>query len=58
MKKELIKILCCPTCKGELTLQVEKEEQGEIITGMFTCSRCECSYPIIDGIPNLLPQES
>lgn len=58
MKKELIKILCCPTCKGELTLEVEKEEGGEIITGIFTCPKCKCSYPICDGIPNLLPQET
>ncbi|MBN2600325.1 MAG: methytransferase partner Trm112 [Candidatus Thermoplasmatota archaeon] len=58
MKKELIKILCCPTCKGELKLEVEKEEEGEIITGKFTCPQCKCSYPISDGIPNLLPQET
>jgi len=57
MKKEITKILCCPTCKGELSLKVGKEEKGEIITGMFSCSRCKCSYPITDGIPNLLPQE-
>lgn len=57
MKKEIVKILCCPTCKGDLHLEVEKEEKGEIITGMFSCQQCNCSYPIIDGIPNLLPQE-
>lgn len=56
MKKELIKILCCPTCKGELTLEVEKEEKEEIVSGTFTCPRCQCSYPIIDGIPDLLPR--
>jgi len=58
MKKEIIKILCCPTCKGELSLTIEKEEKGEIITGMFSCAQCHCNYPIIDGIPNLLSQES
>lgn len=56
MKKELIKILCCPTCKGDLTLEIQKEEQDEIITGTFTCSSCQCTYPIIDGIPDLLPR--
>lgn len=57
MKKEIVNILCCPTCKASLNLTVEKEEKDEIITGMFSCSQCKRSYPIIDGIPNLLPQE-
>jgi len=56
MKKEIVKILCCPTCKGELGLDVKKEEKGEIITGTFTCSHCRCTYPITDGIPDLLPR--
>jgi uncharacterized protein YbaR (Trm112 family) len=57
MKKELVKILCCPTCKGELELKIEKEENEEIQSGTFTCSHCKVTYPIVDGIPNLLPQE-
>jgi uncharacterized protein YbaR (Trm112 family) len=56
MKKEIVKILCCPTCKGDLSLEIKKEEKGEIITGIFTCSHCQCSYPITDGIPDLLPR--
>ena len=56
MKKDLVKILCCPTCKGDLSLKIEKEEKGEIQTGSFTCSKCKCIYPIEEGIPNLLPQ--
>lgn len=55
MKKEIVKILCCPTCKGSLTLEVEKEEAGNIIRGTFTCSFCNKSYFIKDGIPDLLP---
>jgi uncharacterized protein YbaR (Trm112 family) len=58
MKKEIIKILCCPTCKGELSLSVEKEENGEILSGSFTCARCHVTYPISDGIPDLLPRET
>jgi uncharacterized protein len=56
MKKEIIKLLCCPTCKGELLLEVTTEEKGEIVTGAFTCSRCKVTYPIQDGIPDLLPR--
>jgi uncharacterized protein YbaR (Trm112 family) len=56
MKKEIISILCCPTCKGELTLKIKKEEKEEIITGSFTCTTCKVMYPIEDGIPDLLPR--
>jgi uncharacterized protein len=56
MKKEIVRILCCPTCKGDLHLVVEKEEKEEILSGTFTCSRCHCTYPIVDGIPDLLPR--
>jgi uncharacterized protein YbaR (Trm112 family) len=56
LKKDMIKILCCPTCKGDLTLKVEKEEKGDIVTGTFTCKTCKVNYPITDGIPDLLPR--
>ncbi|MCK4416389.1 MAG: methytransferase partner Trm112 [Thermoplasmatales archaeon] len=56
MKKDLVNILCCPTCKGDLKLKVEKEENGEIITGSFTCEKCKCTYSIEGGIPDLLPK--
>jgi len=56
MRRDLLNILCCPTCKGDLKLDVKKEEKGEIITGTFTCKKCKVIYPIEDGIPNLLPK--
>ena len=56
MKKEILDILCCPTCKGELNLKIKKEENGEIIEGDFTCKKCSSSYSIVGGIPNLLPK--
>jgi uncharacterized protein YbaR (Trm112 family) len=55
MKKDLMDILCCPVCKGDLKLTVTKEENGEIIEGSLHCARCNETYPIEDGIPNLLP---
>jgi uncharacterized protein YbaR (Trm112 family) len=58
MKRELMDILACPVCKGELELNVEAEEGGEVITGSLRCSKCDVIYPIVDSIPNLLPPES
>jgi uncharacterized protein YbaR (Trm112 family) len=57
MKKELMQILACPVCKGELQLTIDKEEDGEIVTGSLYCPKCQYSYPIVDSIPNLLPPE-
>ena len=55
MKKELMEILACPVCKGELELRVVTEEADEVIQGALFCARCDETYPIEDAIPNLLP---
>ncbi len=57
MKRNLLDILCCPTCKGFLTLDVESEQSSEVIRGTLYCATCEIYYPIEEGIPNLLPSE-
>ncbi len=57
MKQELLAILVCPVCKGKLELRTEKEENGEIVSGVLYCPRCGVNYPITDTIPNLLPPE-
>ena len=56
MKRELMEIICCPTCKGDLILSVEKEDEKEIIKGVLKCGKCGVDYLIEDGIPNLLPK--
>lgn len=58
MKQELMDILACPVCKGELELNKgEEDEKGEIVSGSLYCRKCDQQYPIADGIPNLLPPE-
>ena len=57
MKKNLMEILACPVCKGELELKVEAEDGDEIITGSLFCAKCDETYPIDDAIPNLLPPQ-
>ena len=56
MKKDLLEILCCPICKGELELIIKKKNNEEITEGKLICKQCNCDYPIEEGIPNLLPQ--
>jgi uncharacterized protein YbaR (Trm112 family) len=58
MKKELMEILACPVCKGELQLSIDKDDGNEVISGSLYCEKCNYSYPIVDAIPNLLPPES
>ncbi|OIP26388.1 MAG: hypothetical protein CO103_03610 [Chloroflexi bacterium CG_4_9_14_3_um_filter_45_9] len=55
MKKELMQILTCPMCKGNLELTVDEERENEIVSGSLYCPKCQHSYPIVDTIPNLLP---
>ena len=57
MRPDLLDLLACPLCKGELTLTVVDEEGGEIRSGALDCAACDETYPIEDGIPNLLPPE-
>jgi uncharacterized protein YbaR (Trm112 family) len=42
-------------CKGDLKLTIKKEEGDEIVDGSLYCAKCNETYPIEDGIPNLLP---
>ncbi|MCD1294238.1 hypothetical protein CUJ83_04410 [Methanocella sp. CWC-04] len=57
MKKDLMEILCCPVCKGDLELEVVRENDVEVLDGALYCKKCNERYPIEDGIPNLLPPE-
>ncbi|WP_292519328.1 methytransferase partner Trm112 [Methanoculleus sp.] len=56
MRKDLIKILCCPVCKGDLVLSVTDERGEEVLEGTLRCAVCRVDYPINEGIPNLLPE--
>ena len=48
--KELLAILACPKCKGDIHLN----EKGN---GLL-CSACKLMYPIKDDIPVMLVEEA
>jgi uncharacterized protein YbaR (Trm112 family) len=50
MDKELLEILACPKCKGELQLTVDESA--------LRCGACRLSYRVDDGIPILLIDEA
>jgi hypothetical protein len=48
--KQLLEILVCPKCKGEL----EYREQESALR----CQHCKLEYPVRDGIPIMLIDEA
>jgi len=50
ISKELLNILACPKCKGEI--QLTDKEDG------LTCDVCQLKYPIQDDIPIMLIEEA
>jgi uncharacterized protein YbaR (Trm112 family) len=57
MKESLMDILCCPLDKHDLDLEIDEREDDEILQGRLVCTECGETYPIEDGIPNLLPPD-
>ncbi len=57
MKESLLDILCCPLDKAELELEADEREGEEVMDGQLACTECGETYPIDDGIPNLLPPD-
>ena len=57
MRPDLMEILCCPICKGDLRLETKRTDGDEIVEGSLTCESCKTIYPIEDGIPDLLPPD-
>ena len=46
--KELLDILACPSCKGDVFLK----------EGWIVCKTCWKKYPIKDGVPIMIIEES
>ncbi|WP_082573837.1 Trm112 family protein [Nocardioides sp. Root614] len=52
---ELLAIIVCPACKGDLTLTPAAGADG---TDELVCGGCGLAYPVRDGIPVLLVDEA
>ena len=50
INKELLEILACPKCKGDIILN--DKEDG------LVCNKCRLLYPIRDSIPVMLIDEA
>ena len=53
ISKDLLDILACPVCKKDVKLiEYKKNEHG------LRCAFCQKIYPVRDGIPVMLVDES
>jgi uncharacterized protein YbaR (Trm112 family) len=50
VSEELLRILCCPKCKGDIKLNESRD-------GLI-CNACNLLYPIKDDIPIMLIDEA
>jgi len=57
MKESLLEILVCPVCRVQLELKGAEKDDKEITGGSLYCGKCNYSYKIVEGIPNLLPPD-
>ncbi len=50
LSEQLLAILVCPQCKGELDNQADRDR--------LVCHKCRLAYPIRDDIPIMLIDEA
>lgn len=57
MEKRIIDKMCCPFDHSDLKLTIFSMEGENVVEGLFTCPKCGRYFPIISGIPIMLPDE-
>lgn len=57
MRREALQFLACPACREQLALEVGdwREDGQHILEGQLACAGCNAQYPIVQGVPVLLP---
>jgi SAM-dependent methyltransferase/uncharacterized protein YbaR (Trm112 family) len=59
MKKRLLDLLCCPDCRREkldlIVYAASNNGAQEIVEGEIRCMNCQSRFPVINGIPRMLP---
>jgi hypothetical protein len=53
--ERLLRILACPVCVADATVKAAALELAE---GKLLCPRCGRRYAVVDGIPNMIPEEA
>ena len=58
MRPNLVELVACPRCAGDLSVEATTIDGDEINAGVLGCAGCDTRFPIVDGIPRLLPEPS
>jgi SAM-dependent methyltransferase len=58
MKPQLLTLLVCPSCGGDLHLRDAREDTEEIESGTLACAGCGAQYPIVGFVPRFVPPEN
>lgn len=48
--EEIVEILCCPACRGELDVRLEDDA--------LDCPSCRLRYVVEGGVLNMIPSEA
>lgn len=56
MKRSTLELLCCPGCKGTLSLR-DKLADGDLEEGSLFCSHCQRTFPVKEGIAHFIEPE-
>ncbi|MCK4665265.1 methyltransferase domain-containing protein [Candidatus Dependentiae bacterium] len=57
MRKRFLELVNCPVDTGGFILEEFELDENHIISGKLTCKKCGREFPIINGVPRLLPDK-
>lgn len=52
-----MEFIVCPVCASALDLRPRRMEDDEIMEGELDCGKCGRTYPVVRGVPRLLPEK-
>lgn len=58
MRRRLLDFLACPKCRKSFRLSVSEQSGEEVLSGSLECSGCAAVFPVLRGIPRILPRLS
>ncbi len=59
MRREHLRYLVCPACRGALEIGDGVQEDGRgIREGLLLCAACAARYPVVQYVPRFVPEEN
>ena len=55
MREAIVDLLRCPECGASLSLRVDMRSGDHVMTGLLDCTGCARAFPVLRGVPRLLP---